>query len=140
LSLAVGARIVAETGGNPLALVEVARELSPGQLAGSEALPELLPAGRSLEKVFGRRVSQLPPEARLLAVAAAEPAASHALLWRVPGQLGIDPEAAASADLGDLAEFTPPGGVPASPDPFGRLPRHAAAAATPDSSGVDSRG
>ena len=37
LSPAVAARIVAETSGNPLALVEVARELSPGQLAGSEA-------------------------------------------------------------------------------------------------------
>ena len=39
LSLAVGARIVAGTGGNPLALVEVARELSPAQLAGAELLP-----------------------------------------------------------------------------------------------------
>ena len=75
LSPAVGARIVAETGGNPLALVEVVRELSPGQLAGSEVLPEPLPVGGSLEKVFGRRVSRLAPEARLLlAVAAAEPA------------------------------------------------------------------
>ena len=77
LSPAVGARIVAETGGNPLALVEVARELSPAQLAGAEALPEPLPIGGSLEQVFGRRVSRLPPETRLLlAVAAAEPAAS----------------------------------------------------------------
>ena len=106
LSPAVGARIVAETGGNPLALVEVARELSPAQLAGSEALPEPLPIGGSLEKAFSRRVSQLPPEARLLlAVAAAEPAASQALLWRAAGQLGIDPDAAVSADLGGLAEI-----------------------------------
>ena len=105
LSPAVGARIVAETGGNPLALVEVARELSPAQLAGAEALPEPLPVGGSLEQVFGRRVSRLPPEARLLlAVAAAEPTASQALLWRAAGQLGIDPEAAAAADLGGLAE------------------------------------
>jgi len=43
LSPAVAALIIAETGGNPLALAEVARELSPGQLAGSEALPEPLP-------------------------------------------------------------------------------------------------
>ena len=75
LSPAVAARIVAGTGGNPLALVEVARELSPAQLAGAEALPEPLPACGSLEKAFGRRVSLLAPEARLLlAVAAAEPA------------------------------------------------------------------
>ena len=105
LSPTVGARIVAETGGNPLALAEVARELSPGQLAGAEALPEPLPAGGSLEDVFGRRVRRLPPEARLLlAVAAAEPTASQALLWRAAGELGIDPDAAASADLGGLAE------------------------------------
>ena len=105
LSPAVGARIVAETGGNPLALVEVAGELSPGQLAGAEALPEPLPAGGSLEQAFGRRVRRLPAEARLLlAVAAAEPTASEALLWRAAGQLGIDPDAAAAADLGGLAE------------------------------------
>ena len=105
LSPAVGARIVAETGGNPLALVEVAGELSPGQLAGAEALPEPLPAGGSLEQAFGRRVRRLPAEARLLlAVAAAEPTASEPLLWRAAGQLGIDPDAAAAADLGGLAE------------------------------------
>ena len=108
LSPAVGARIVAGTGGNPLALTEVARELSPAQLAGAEALPEPLPAGGSLEQVFGRRVGRLAPEARLLlAVAAAEPTASQALLWRAAGQLGIDPDAAAAADLGGLAEVGP---------------------------------
>ena len=108
LSPAVGARIFAGTGGNPLALVEVARELSPAQLAGAEALPEPLQAGGSLEQVFGRRLGRLPPEARLLlAVAAAEPAGSQALVWRAAGQLGIDPEAAAAADLGGLAEIGP---------------------------------
>ena len=104
VSPAVGARIVAETGGNPLALVEVARELSGAQLAGAEVLPEPLPIGGSLEKVYHRRVERLPPEARLLlAVAAAEPGASQAVLWRAAAQLGIDPDAAASADLGGLA-------------------------------------
>ena len=108
LNPAVGARIVAETGGNPLALVEVARDLSAAQLAGSKALPEPLPAGESLEKAFGRRVHRLPPETRLLlAVAAAEPTASQALLWRAATQLGIDPEAAAAADLGNLAAIGP---------------------------------
>ncbi len=106
LSPAVGARIVAGTGGNPLALAEVARELSPGQLAGSEVLPEPLRIGGSLEQAYRRRVGRLPPETRLLlAVAAAEPAASQALLWRAARELGIDPDAAASADLGGLAEI-----------------------------------
>ena len=106
VSPVVGARIVAETGGNPLALAEVARELSAAQLAGAEVLPEPLPVGGSLEDAFGRRVRRLPPETRLLlAVAAAEPTGSQALLWRAAGQLGIDPEAAAAADLGGLAEI-----------------------------------
>ena len=106
VSPVVGARIVAETGGNPLALAEVARELSAAQLAGAEVLPEPLPVGGSLEDAFGRRVSRLPPETRLLlAVAAAEPTGSQALLWRAAGELGIDPEAAAAADLGGLAEI-----------------------------------
>ena len=108
LSPAVGARIVAETGGNPLALAEVARELSPAQLAGSELLPEPLHIGGSLEQAFGRRVSLLPADTRLLlAVAAAEPAGSQALVWRAAQQLGIDPDVAASADLGGLAEIGP---------------------------------
>ena len=86
LSPAVAARIVAETGGNPLALAEVARELSPGQLAGAQVLPEPLPVGGSLEQAFGRRVRRLPPEARLLlAVAAAEPAALQACCGARPG-------------------------------------------------------
>ena len=108
VSPGVGARIIAGTGGNPLALSEVARELSPAQLAGSEVLPEPLPVRGSLEEVFGRRVRRLPPEARLLlAVAAAEPNGSQAVLWRAATKLGIDPDAAAAADLGGLAEVGP---------------------------------
>ena len=53
-------------------------------------------------------MSRLPPETRLLlAVAAAEPTVSQAMVWRAAGKLGIDPEAAATADVGGLAEFTP---------------------------------
>jgi hypothetical protein len=107
LNAAVGTRIVAETSGNPLALVELARELSPEQLAGSAALPEPLPAGDTMQKMFSPRLSRLPPQARLLvAIAAAEPTAPQARLWRVAEQLGVDPEAAAPA-VKDLVEFTP---------------------------------
>jgi hypothetical protein len=66
LSPAVTARLVAGTAGNPLALVEVARELSPAQLAGAQTLPEPLPVGGSLAQAFGGRLSQLAPETRLL--------------------------------------------------------------------------
>ena len=88
--------------------MEVAKELSAAQLAGSEVLPEPLPIGGSLEQAFRRRVGRLPPEARLLlAVAAAEPGASQTVLWRAAGHLGIDPDAAAAADLGGLAAIGP---------------------------------
>ena len=108
LNPVVGARLVTETGGNPLALVELVRELSPAQLAGAVALPDPLPAGSSLERVFSRRISRLPAETRLLmAVAAAGPTAPPDLLWRAARQLGIDPDAAASADASDLVTFGP---------------------------------
>jgi DNA-binding CsgD family transcriptional regulator len=109
LSSVVGARIIAETGGNPLALVELVRQLSPAQLTGSAPLPEpLLPVGDSVQEAFRRRVNELTPEARLmLTVAAAEPNGSQALLWRTAERLGVDPEAAASVDLSDLVEFSP---------------------------------
>ncbi|MGD0556741.1 MAG: LuxR C-terminal-related transcriptional regulator [Streptosporangiaceae bacterium] len=108
LSPAVGARIVAETDGNPLVLSELARELSPGQLAGTQALPEPLPVGESLQTVFRARLNRLPADAQLLlAVAAAEPAGSLDLLWRAARQLGIDPDKAAVADLDGLATIGP---------------------------------
>src|ERR1700722_12089541 len=92
LNAAVGTRIVAETSGNPLALVELARELSPEQLAGSAALPEPLPAGDTMQKMFSPRLSRLPPQARLLvAIAAAEPTAPQARLWRGAGGGGARP-------------------------------------------------
>ena len=106
VSAHVGVRLVAATGGNPLALVELAKELSPAQLVGAAALPEPLPVADSLMEVFGRRLNRLPPETQLiLAVAAAEPTGTRTLLWRAAEQLGIDPEAAASADVSHLVEI-----------------------------------
>jgi DNA-binding CsgD family transcriptional regulator len=108
LNPVIGARLATETGGNPLALVELVRELSPAQLAGAVALPDPLPAGPSLEGVFSRRIGRLPAETRLLmAVAAAGPTAPPDLLWRAARHLGIDPDAAASEDAGDLVTFGP---------------------------------
>ena len=67
-------RIIAEARGNPLALLELPRELSPASLAGGFALPDGLPLPSRIEASFRRRVEQLPTETqRLLLVAAAEP-------------------------------------------------------------------
>ncbi|MCW2976553.1 MAG: ATP-dependent transcriptional regulator, MalT-like, LuxR family, partial [Actinomycetia bacterium] len=90
-------RIIAETGGNPLALIELPRGLTPGQLAGGFGLPAALPLSSGIEQSFTRRLARLPRDARrLLLLAAAEPVGDPSLLWRAAQQLGI-PETAAHA-------------------------------------------
>jgi DNA-binding CsgD family transcriptional regulator len=83
-------RIVAETRGNPLALLELPRGLSTAQLAGGFGLPQLLPLSGRIEESFRRRLDELPPETRrLLLVAAAEPLGDPALMWRAATRLGV---------------------------------------------------
>ncbi len=90
-------RIIAETGGNPLALLELPRGLTPAQLAGGFGLPAALPLSTGIEQSFRRRLARLPRNTRrLLLLAAAEPVGDIALLWRAAQQLGI-PETAAQA-------------------------------------------
>ena len=87
-------RIVAETGGNPLAILELPRGLSPAQLAGGFGLPEALPLSAGIEQSFARRLFRLPRDAQqLLLLAAADPVGDPALLWRAAGLLEI-PESA----------------------------------------------
>jgi DNA-binding CsgD family transcriptional regulator len=90
-------RIIAETRGNPLALLELPRGLTPAQLAGGFGLPAALPSSTGVEQSYTRRLARLPRDTRrLLLLASAEPAGDAALLWRAAQQLGI-PETAADA-------------------------------------------
>jgi len=99
----VGTRIIAETGGNPLALIEAGRELTPGQLAGHAPLPELLPLGRQLEARFLRQTRRLPADTQtLLLTAAADPTGDPDLLWRTGHELRFGPDSAAPAQAEDL--------------------------------------
>jgi DNA-binding CsgD family transcriptional regulator len=83
-------RIVGETRGNPLALLELPRGLSAAQLAGGFGLPDVLPLAGRIEESFLRRLAALPAETRLLLlVAAAEPVGDPALLWRAAGRLEV---------------------------------------------------
>src|SRR4051794_6502589 len=76
-------RIVAETRGNPLALLELPRGLSTAQLAGGFGLPAPLPLTGRIEESFLRRLEELPHESQLLLlIAAAEPLGDPALMWR----------------------------------------------------------
>src|SRR3954465_10493666 len=83
-------RIVAETRGNPLALLELPRGLTPAELAGGFGLPHGPPRAGGIEDSFRGRLASLPEGTRqLLLVAAAEPAGEPVLVWRAAGRLGI---------------------------------------------------
>jgi DNA-binding CsgD family transcriptional regulator len=99
-------RIVAETRGNPLALLELPRGLTLAELAGGFGLPGGLPLSGRIEESFRQRIQRLPAETqRLLLVGAAEPTGDPALLLRASAQLGIGIEAAAPAVADGLLEF-----------------------------------
>jgi DNA-binding CsgD family transcriptional regulator len=92
-------RIVAETRGNPLALLELPRGLTPAELAGGFGLPDVPGLSGRIEDSFRRRLEGLPVETqRLLLVAAAEPVGDPVLVWRAAGRLGIAVQAAADTD------------------------------------------
>ena len=103
--------IVAETRGNPLALLELPRGLSPSQLAGGFGLPGAMGSvslpGR-IEDSFRRQLDGLPVETRrLLAVAAADPSGDPLLVWRAAGRLGIPVQVGTPAVGAGLVEFGP---------------------------------
>lgn len=99
-------QILAETRGNPLALLELPRGLTPAELAGGFGLPGAVTLTGSIEKSFRRRADVLPPKARrLLLLAAADPTGDPALVWRAAARLGISADAAAPAADAGLAEF-----------------------------------
>jgi DNA-binding CsgD family transcriptional regulator len=99
-------RIVAETGGNPLALLELPRGLTPAELAGGFGLPHASPLPDRIEDSFRRRLAPLPTGTReLLLVAAAEPAGEPVLVWRAADRLGIGVGAETPAVAAGLLEF-----------------------------------
>jgi len=102
----VRAQIVIETRGNPLALLELVRGLTPAELAGGLGLPDAVPISGRIEEAFRRRVDALPAQTRrLLQLAAADPTGDPGLVWRAAGRLGIPTEAATPAAEAGLLEF-----------------------------------
>jgi DNA-binding CsgD family transcriptional regulator len=99
-------QIVTETRGNPLALSELIRAVTPAELAGGFALPGAMPLSRTIEESFRRRLDALPAETRrLLQLAAADPVGEPSLVWRAAERLAIGTEAATPAVEAGLAEF-----------------------------------
>jgi hypothetical protein len=96
-------RIVAETRGNPLALLELPRGLTSAQLAGGFGVPDVPGLPGRIEDRFRQRDAALPAASRrLLLVAAAEPTGDPVLVWRAAARLGIGPEAATAAEADGL--------------------------------------
>ena len=106
---AVAERIVAGTGGNPLALLELVAALAPEQLSGIAPLPDPLPVSRLIEGHFRRLVRALPLEtATLLLLLAAAPSDDTGTMWRAAGRLGLSARAVRPAvTAGVLDRDTP---------------------------------
>jgi DNA-binding CsgD family transcriptional regulator len=99
-------RIVAETRGNPLALLELTRGVTPAELAGGFGLPDAAPISGRIEEGFRRRIEALPAGTRrLLLVAAADPAGDSGLVWQAAERLGVRAQAATPAVAAGLLEF-----------------------------------
>ena len=102
-------RIVAETRGNPLALLELPQGLSITELAGGfglpEADPDAMPLSDRIEDSFLRRIGNLPASTRfLLLVAAAEPTGNPVLVLQAAARLGISMNSADEAETAGLVE------------------------------------
>jgi len=98
-------RILAETNGNPLALLELPRGLSITQLTGGFGLPGARAVPARIEQGFRRRIEALPAETRsLLLVAAADPTGDPVLVWRAAGRLGIQSSATEAAQADGLLQ------------------------------------
>ena len=101
-------RVFAEIGGNPLALKELSRELTGGELQGGTSLPELLPIGVRLRAHYLTQVRALAPNIqRILLIASAETTGDVDLFWRAVEHIGVSRVIVAEAEASDLLILGP---------------------------------
>jgi DNA-binding CsgD family transcriptional regulator/tetratricopeptide (TPR) repeat protein len=99
-------RIVVETRGNPLALLDLSRRMSRSERAGGFAPPAAGDLPGRLEERYLRQVAGLPQATqRLMLLAAAEPEGDAAVLWRAAERLFTDPGALVPARESGLLEI-----------------------------------
>ena len=100
---AAASQIVAATGGNPLALLDLARELDARRLTESSLADEPIPVGRHLEAFYLRRVRHLDQDLqRWLLVAAADSTGNVDLIRSAAKELGVQDVAGEGAELAGL--------------------------------------
>ncbi len=127
-------RIVAETGGNPLALLQLPRGLAPAELAGGFGLPGAVPLAGRIEDSFARQLDALPDQARrLLLLAAADPSGDRPLVWRAAGYPGPGGRAGGGGEAGRVRH---PGAVPPSAGPLGGVSVRVVLRTTADARGT----
>ena len=103
LSSELRGRLVAETGGNPLALLELSSALSEAQLSGAETVLAPIPVSARVERAFLARVNRLPEETQtLLLVASADDSGELATVLRASAQLGAEAVALDEAERAGL--------------------------------------
>jgi DNA-binding CsgD family transcriptional regulator len=102
----VAQELYALTRGNPLALVELPRALSPAQLAGSEPLDDPLHVGTRVERLFARRAAALGERSRhALIVAAASNSEEIEPTAKALTLLSLDLAELDAAEAADLIRF-----------------------------------
>lgn len=95
--------IISEADGNPLALLEIPKALSPDELAGGYGMPGALPSASTLERSFLRRILEIPSSTMtFLIIAACEPTGRSDWLWAAAHRLGVQPDAVTAAEAAGL--------------------------------------
>ncbi len=103
VSAEVGAELMASTGGNPLALVELPRVLSADQLTGRSRLPGRLPVTGRIERVFLDRARRLSEAAqRLVLVAATDDSGRVSTISAAAARLDVGADALAEVEASGL--------------------------------------
>jgi len=127
LDAAVSEQIIAESNGNPLALIELPRVWRGADLAGGFGIPVSHPVESRIERSYAQRLLGLPSHTQLLVLAAAAvPLGDPLLLHRATKMLGIDMASAAPAMDAGLLQI---GGRVGFAHPLVRSATYGAAAA-----------
>jgi DNA-binding CsgD family transcriptional regulator len=108
-------QIATATGGNPLALIDLARDLNIRQLSQLSLSLDPVPVGRQLESHYLRQARELSTDAQLwLLVAATEPTGNRDLIASAAVALGLSLDCASDAEraglvtINDAVEFRHP--------------------------------